>query len=136
MGYRNRKKVCEKDMEQVKRCADLYKDKKLSSNQIGKIEGISGSKVIKLLRFAGVRMRQRTGISTMVKKRALRIYKTKNHLYEYLRQCRRCNILYRTKSQGSRICPKCSRSNHNASIQSHIPSIANNNHHPANEVMV
>jgi DNA-binding CsgD family transcriptional regulator len=136
MGFRKRKKVYEKDMELVKRCVDLYKDKKLSSNQIGQIEGISGSKVIKLLRFAGIRLRQRTGISTAVKKRALRIYKTKNHLYEYLRQCRRCERLYRTKSQGSRICPKCSRGNHRAFIHSQMPSIANNNHHPANEVMV
>jgi DNA-binding CsgD family transcriptional regulator/AraC-like DNA-binding protein len=133
MGYRNRKKMCEKDMEQVKRCADLYKDKKLSSNQIGRIEGISGSKVIKLLRFASIRLRQRTGISTTVKKRVLRIYKIKNHLYEYLRQCRRCERLYRTKSQGSRICPKCSRSNHRASMQSHIHS--NNNIHLSGEMV-
>jgi len=137
MGFRNRKKVYEKDTQLIKRCADLYKNQKLSSNQIGRIESISGRKVIKLLRFAGVRLRHRTGISNLVKKRALRIYKTKNHLYEYLRQCRRCERLYRTKSQGSRICPKCSRGNHRAFIHNkYTPSIANNNHHPANEVMV
>ena len=118
-----------KDMEQVKRCVDLYKNKKLSSNQNGRVEGISGSKVLKLLRFAKVRIRQRTGISTTVKKRALRIYKTKNHLYKYLKQCRRCERLYRKNSQGSRICPKCSRSNHRAFMQSPIHS--NNSFHSA-----